>query len=74
MSKKTTGQIISGEPEKIIPDSNRLEGCCDCKLMHLTFYEIVDGIIWRTSYRDDWETDKDRKKNNTVVYNRNRGK
>ena len=63
--KKEYHNIISGEP--IVKPLNKsiLEVCCDCGLNHLTFYRIenVKGkrVVIQTSYRDNYETRKDRK-------------
>lgn len=61
---------MNGEPTTMKPDMFILEACCDCNLVHLVLYEIKNGKIVRTVYRDDWETEKDRRERGTVVYHR----
>ena len=58
--------IISGEP-RVKPRKYLIhEICCDCGLAHAVFYDIEtrDGkrVVIKTVYRDDYETDKHRKK------------
>ena len=59
---------MNGKPEKIRPRHTRTEFCCDCGLAHLVGYDIENGEIVTTFFRDDWETAKQRKKDNIIVY------
>ena len=65
MAKKDYHEIISGEPVVKPLKRSLLEVCCDCGLNHLTFYriEVRKGkqVVIQTSYRDEYETRKDRK-------------
>jgi len=60
----------NGEPIEINPGFARMESCCDCDLAHLVLYEIKGDKIIKTSYRDTWLTNNDRKKNKITIYNR----
>lgn len=51
---------ISGEPVKILQNELRIESCCDCGLAHTVFYLIEENHIIKTSFRDEWETRKER--------------
>ena len=41
--------------------------CCDCGLVHAAFYHVDTKkhkrVVIKTSYRDDYETDKERRNN-----------
>lgn len=61
-------KIVSGQPIRMKSGTFSFESCCSCGLVHLVFYRIrrINGkqVIERVSYRDDWETNIVREKNN----------
>ena len=66
MRKPEYKQVIGGEPIVKRVGYMVTEICCDCGLAHGVFYNIDTKrhkrVVVKTSFRDDHETDKARKK------------
>ena len=57
------GHLINGEPFAIGQLHAVRQVCCDCALVHLYVLELTeDGEVVLTPYRDDFETERERKK------------
>lgn len=54
-------KLKNGQPVRYKPNYLYTEFCCDCGLAHIVIYRIIGKQIEVTSYRDQWETLKNRK-------------
>ena len=63
--KNKVKQVIAGEPTVKVVGHLIHETCCACGLTHAIFYNIDvrrgKRVVIKTSYIDDYETDKQRK-------------
>lgn len=60
----------SGEPWILENDTLTQHICCDCGLVHEVYVKIKKGKAILKYYRNDFDTDKLRKKEGTVIYRR----
>jgi len=52
-------KVENGQPIKYKKDTLYFEVCCDCQLVHAVSF---NKEVIMTAYRDDYETDKARKR------------
>ena len=48
--------------------------CCDCKLVHIVRFKLVDGKLYEQWTRDPVETRKARRKSNKAVVKKPKGR
>ena len=67
MRKPEDKQVMNGEPIVKKVGYKIIEICCDCGLSHAVFYRTDvknhKQVVIKTSYRDDYETNKERRRN-----------
>lgn len=74
MRRKERLKLMGGEPRILEDGGVYHEFCCDCQLSHLFTVDIdfKKKEVVLCYFRDDWDTEKYRKENNIVIYQRRR--
>lgn len=77
MKHQVRSKLISGEPRELDDGGAYYEFCCSCELTHFFTVNIdyKKKTVTLCYYRDDYDTEKYRKENGIVIYQRRkRGK
>jgi len=72
MRRKERLKLMGGEPRILEDGGVYSEFCCDCQLSHLFTVDInfKKKEVAICYFRDDWDTERYRKGNNIVIYQR----